>query len=724
MRLWVAVAIAAACSGECGAFEPLRSGRSSGFEELNRPTARQPAVARSETPKTAAPRIDPAPVIVTPQPKPAEREIAAAASAARNRPAQAAVAAVQPKPVASAPVVVLPVATKPAATTHVVALPPPPPVTPPMPVRIAVALPPQPRPPVIPPLAPQVAQPAMPKPALTGAAHALAAPVAPTISEIAASVRSGGSDDRRIPRGAEEPPVQVAMAPPTAAPSPVIRQILPGLPVSAPARPVSPDALWKDRLGQALAEGERLGISAAIIGDIRRFYAARGMKPLFTAGDSLARAGEATTDVARRADTHGLDPKRLASLIEASGRGAAQNREVALAALAINYARDARGARFNPAQLGSLVVSRPALPDGAAVLAALADATEPATALEGFNPPHAGYQALRKQLALARHGAVAAPPVQGLRPIIMHGPELDVGMMDSRVTLLRQRLNLAAAEDVIYDEDVAEEVTRVQRSASLPPTGVLDRATIDHLNGAQPVGGTKLDPVAVLIINMERWRWLPADLGEAHVFVNIPAFMLQFRQGDRVALESRVIVGESVTPTPLMSHRIDHMIINPSWNVPPNIARREYMPLLKDAPEELAEEGIKVQRTANGVRFYQPPGDRNGLGRIKLVFPNAFTVHLHDTPDRELFSAGYRADSNGCVRVEDPFALAEAVLGGSHTKAQLTAMIGQREKRIDLVQKIPVHLAYFTYEVQADGALAVHEDVYGHDRKMRVAMGL
>lgn len=704
MRLVLAVAFFAAWTCPSLAFEPVGESASRGrFEEISRAgsQARQ-APQRAAQPAPVPPYYPSARVVIVPRqsaPPPTPQASATKPKIAESQTAKPGRAIVVAPVLPPAPPLIPAWAAAPAKAQKPI---------------IVVSLPPEPGLPMVPP-APQ-------KPAITALP-----PSKPAVAEIAASALARVSDARR------DPPVRVAIAPPAIVPDVPAQIVAPPPPSAAlpppangrrqeDAKPGAPaTADWKRAFSQALNEAEQAGIPSGAVADLRRFYNARGMRPLFTDGQGMARPGEATLDVVRQAETHGLDANRFAPMLAMAGRVTIAQKEVVLASLAIAYARDARGARINPSAISSLILHRPDLPDGEVVLNALANG-EPAAALEGFNPQHAGYQALRKHLAAAR--ASQAGVTKGVPlPVILPGPELAAGMIDPRVTALRQRFGLAEANDIIFDEDIAEELAGFQRKSGLAPTGVLDRRSVDALNAALPKPGNTPDPVKDIIVNLERWRWLPADLGETHVLVNIPQYSLVMREAGQVKLRAKVIVGEQETPTPTMSHRIDHMVINPSWTVPPNIARREYMPMLKNDPEELEEEGIQVRRTPSGVQFFQPPGDRNGLGRIKLVFPNQFTVHLHDTPDRELFGQDRRADSNGCVRVEDPFALAEAVLFGAQTKAQLLAMIGPREKRINLPVKVPVHLVYFTRVAGEDGTLAAHEDIYGHDRKMRALLG-
>ena len=165
-----------------------------------------------------------------------------------------------------------------------------------------------------------------------------------------------------------------------------------------------------------------------------------------------------------------------------------------------------------------------------------------------------------------------------------------------------------------------------------------------------------------IIANMERWRWLPADLGERHIFVNIPEFTLRLFDHGQVTHMTRAVVGKPDTATPIFSAAMQSLIINPSWHVPESIIRNEFLPKMADDPTYAERAGYEVTQNGDSVSIRQPPGERNALGFVKFNLPNEHAVYLHDTPLRKLFVNAERAYSHGCVRVENPFALATAVL--------------------------------------------------------------
>jgi len=228
-----------------------------------------------------------------------------------------------------------------------------------------------------------------------------------------------------------------------------------------------------------------------------------------------------------------------------------------------------------------------------------------------------------------------------------------------------------------------------------------------------------------VIANMERWRWVPRELGAAHVVVNIPDFTLKvFNQG-RAVWSTKIVVGKVGTQaTPLFSETMKYITVNPTWNVPPSIIKNEYLPALARDPNALERIGLKVTHRPDGsVRIYQPPGERNALGRIRFNFPNRFLVYQHDTPDKRLFDHTTRAYSHGCMRVQNPENYAEVLLSIAQPAERYTAerirqMYGTRERTLKFPAPIPVHITYQTAFVDDGGQLQTRADVYGHDRTM------
>jgi len=248
-----------------------------------------------------------------------------------------------------------------------------------------------------------------------------------------------------------------------------------------------------------------------------------------------------------------------------------------------------------------------------------------------------------------------------------------------------------------------------------------------------------------LEMNMERWRWAPRELGEQHILVNVAGYELQVVEGYRPVLAMRVVVGEPASPTPLFSDAMTYVVFSPYWNIPESILRQETLAQIAEDPGFMARAGIEAVRMSGdtveridaaaidwsvdlaeqGVRFRQVPGPENALGRVKFIFPNHFSVYLHDTPTPAVFERARRAYSHGCVRVEDPVGLAQRVLRDDPgwTRERIVAAMDAREETVvRLEDPIPVHLGYWTAWVQQDGTVAFTDDPYGLDRRHDAAL--
>lgn len=289
-----------------------------------------------------------------------------------------------------------------------------------------------------------------------------------------------------------------------------------------------------------------------------------------------------------------------------------------------------------------------------------------------------------------------------------------------------------------YTPELARAVAEAQQAYGLQPDGKLGPATLAQLNvpAAQRL--------AQIEVNLIRWHWVPEEEAPRAVVVNIPAYRLEVVEGGRAVLTLRVMVGKKSWPTPTFDDEIEYAVLNPAWNVPASIARREILPQLGANPEYLAEENLVAyagweggpvaageidlaawRRDATAYRLRQPPGSGNPLGRVKLLFPNRFHVYLHDTSARHLFASADRAVSHGCIRVEQPFRLAEALFredprwGGD--RLEQAALQGER-RTVRLPRPVPVSLRYFTAHVREDGRLELYRDVYGIDAAMIQAL--
>ena len=459
------------------------------------------------------------------------------------------------------------------------------------------------------------------------------------------------------------------------------------------------------------------------------FYAAHGFAPIWSKDGKAVAAVDSVLDRLARAGDDALILAEVPSALTAQRSLAdTADREIALSEAVVSYARQATGSRVDPASVSPLIGQRPELADPADVLDRLAAAgTSAGDKLQELNPVEPRYVALRDKLASLR---AARRPAGSPIPT---GPVLHVGMHDPRVPLLRSRFHLDGSlwrrlDELRYDSQVAQAVAEFQRANDLPPSGALTTSTVLALSGG------KVSPLeGVLVANMEIWRWMPRDLGGDRIEVNVPDYVVSvFHDGEAVA-QNRVVVGKVETPTPLFSNAMKYLIVNPYWNVPQSIVKNEMLPKAGGDLSYLNGRGYSAVWHGGRWVVRQLPGPKNALGRIKFLFPNDYSVYLHDTPSKALFSTAKRAFSHGCVRVDQPFAFAEAVLndagsdGGGRKRwsgGKLEAMVGDKEHYVNLPVALPIHIEYFTASIEAGSSrVKLRDDVYGYAHAVAAALG-
>jgi murein L,D-transpeptidase YcbB/YkuD len=474
---------------------------------------------------------------------------------------------------------------------------------------------------------------------------------------------------------------------------------------------------------------------------IQAFYRARLGEPVFLDIRDATATGRSVAAMLGRAAEDGLDPKVYA--VEPPPVGAAPEilatAELAYAEAALRYARHAAGGRMVLSKISPLVTPKIVLPDPASVLAKLANAPDAGAVLEDYNPPHDGYKRLKARLAAMRVSPEPPPPPQVIVPA---GGQLKPGAKDPRILALRQRLNTPVAEGgdaEIYDDVLVSQVRLFQKERDLGTSGIVGPATLAALNKIEP---SRTATEADVIVNMERWRWLPRDLGRLNVFVNVAGYYLDINRNGKPIHHTRVIVGRPANQTPLFSETMTYINVNPYWNVPVSILKKEMLgdiqatggaSLDRGNYEVLVNDRVVASNAVDWVnvdtsqvRVRQRPGGGNALGNVKFMFPNQHSVYLHDTSSRSLFSQDARSLSHGCVRVFEPFAFANKLLTDEPdlTGDKIKAMVGGEEKTLWLKVKPVVHLTYFTTVVEDDGRMTFRRDIYGHDQRMKQLLGL
>ena len=404
------------------------------------------------------------------------------------------------------------------------------------------------------------------------------------------------------------------------------------------------------------------------------------------------------------------------------GPDALAKADVELTQTVLTFARHLQAGRF-PYRFVSRNIQLPQVPpEPYEVLSRISAAADAGKALDEFSPQQEPYRKLKTALAQLRGRA------RGAGSEITEGPLLSYSrkrqMEDPRVPLLRERLKIAGdASDRRYDATVAHAVKNYQEANQLPATGSLDARTVRELNAS-----SHDNQIDTIVANMERWRWYPRDLGNAHVIVNQPDFTLKVMHNGVEVWTTPIVIGKPSMPTPLLSETMKSITINPTWNVPPSIVRNEYLPALAQDPTVLARMGLRVSYSGGEMQITQPPGPGNALGRIRFNFPNRFLVYQHDTPDKYMFGQDLRAESHGCMRVQDPAKYAEVLFkiarSDEHwTAEKVTSMFGRVEQDIQLQPaEIWVHLTYQTAFVDDDGKLQMRRDVYNLDSRAIAAI--
>jgi len=464
---------------------------------------------------------------------------------------------------------------------------------------------------------------------------------------------------------------------------------------------------------------------------VEAFYKARDYKPLWMSDGVADERAKAAITYLAQVDSVGLDPNDYPTpdFKSAATAETQAEDELKLTASVLTYARQAQAGRIHFSRVGADIEFKPVAPEPAEVLAKLADASDVGAALDGYNPPQAEFAALKVKLAELRKGALTPKAEEEKKPDLVHvgeGKILRPGMKDARVIALRKRLNIAGDKDSsLYDDAVRDAVKTFQTEADIDVDGNLGSNTVRALNGEKKFArGPSVNPIDTIIVNMERWRWLPRDIGNPHVIVNVPDYTLTLYNNDKVYWHTKIVAGKPGKATPMVSAEMKFITVNPTWNVPPSIIENEYLPALQQDPQALDRIGLKLTQDADGtIHISQPPGAGNALGRIRFNFPNKFLVYQHDTPDKYLFAKDKRAYSHGCMRVQNPLTYGEKLLSlvlpsEHYTEAKLEKMFGGSEININFPKNIWVHLTYQTAFVDENGKLQLREDVYGRDARM------
>jgi murein L,D-transpeptidase YcbB/YkuD len=603
-----------------------------------------------------------------------------------------------------------------------------------------------------------------PVPAATGSitppaaapSPAAPSPAAKPVTSMQTPATASTEQPAASPAGPPDP-ASTTLEPPAATPAAAEQP-----PAPPPVEPVLAE------VRRQLAEPAKGNVDRSDRAALAAFYAARNDPLLWVANDGFTAKARHVMAEIRKADDWGLQAPAfelphlaLSDFAPATLAGA----EIKLGLAVLKYARHARGGRLDPAQISKNIDVKLSFRDPKVVMEAMAATDTPGNYLRDLNPKQEQFRRLREALLKARSGQPRPEPAAAPEPIIARlpadGPSLKLGNEHPHVALLRQRLGLPlprGAEN-IYDLQVQDAVRAFQQQNNIQASGILTPRTRSALNGgirperteraAAPAGSE----AQRIIVNMERWRWMPEHMGELHIQDNIPEFMARVFKKGQVIHSARIVVGKVDTPTAVFSANMRTIVFHPEWGVPDSIKMKELAPYLSGGggggflffgggdTSILDRQRMRVVyngRTVNpssvdwgqvDIRrftFIQSAGPHNVLGVLKFLFPNKHDIYMHDTPQRELLDRPTRLFSHGCMRVQDPARLAELLLGEDKgwSAEQVRGLLAQGStNEVQLAREIPVHVSYFTAVPGEGGQVSYHSDVYGYDSRMAAALG-
>lgn len=541
-------------------------------------------------------------------------------------------------------------------------------------------------------------------------------------------------------------PAVSSPSPATGAPAPTEAQIATPPPPQAPAQ--AADALGdaiRARLADAMPKSS--DIEKEDRAAVTAYYSAPGTGALWVDQSGFNARGRAVVAEIQDADSWGLRAADFSvPKLDAAGGGESKlaDAEIKLTLAVLKYARHARGGRIaDPtSQLSSYLDRKPQLRAPKVVLDEIAAASDGAAYLRGLHPKHDQFVKLRAQLLQLKGAAKAEKAVVK----VPQGPKILPGKSHPDIAIIRKRLNVpvpaadgAPADETVYDEALVKAVKALQVDSGITPAnGTITQATRTAMNG----GGEAPAPNARKVTaTLESWRWMPDDLGDLYVWVNIPEYTVRVVKNGAVIHSERVITGKVDTQTPIFSDVMRTVVIHPFWHVPESIKVKELWPGLARGGDTLSKNGLRAQFNGRDVdprdvdwtqtnirnyQVFQPPGPSNVLGVVKFLFPNKHQVYMHDTPTKHLFSQSQRTFSHGCMRVRNPVRLAEVLLqedkGWEPAKLAQLIKSGPQNNEIALTRKIPVHVTYMTTWVDDAGKLGAARDIYGHEERVTLAL--
>ena len=417
------------------------------------------------------------------------------------------------------------------------------------------------------------------------------------------------------------------------------------------------------------------------------------------------------------------------------------NFELALSAKVLTYVQDTVRGRVDPNKISGYHDFKRKTVELAPVLLAMKDTPDVGAYLASRSPTSAHFQQLKAELAKLKAQSAGGEQTVAISDKLLlkpgnSSPEMAgivkaIQLHGSDALKVKHSVTLAGYQQTPeYTPELVAMVESFQQEHGLKADGVIGRSTVRAM-----VGESNSDKISKLIVALEQSRWLPDDLSQRYVFINQPAFTVSYYNNGQQELDMRVVVGAKAHQTYFFQDEIETVELNPSWGVPQSIIINEMLPKLRADPSYLDRMGYQVEiggkkvasagvnwfGSTNAISVRQPPSDDNALGELKILFPNAHAIYMHDTPSKGFFKRDMRALSHGCVRLADPRAMAAAVLGT--TKDDIGAQIATgQNKAIKVPVKIPVYVSYFTAWPNKDGVVQYFDDVYDRDAQTLKAL--
>ena len=492
--------------------------------------------------------------------------------------------------------------------------------------------------------------------------------------------------------------------------------------------------------------------------ELGTLYAAGFQGPVWIENDAPNKRTEEALDEFRRADEWALNPADYAFELPAyrlENTAEKARFEIDFTLNVLKYVDHARHGRFRPTEMSLWYERANDSNSHLALLKQLAQSHDIGALLVAQHPTHEGFKRLRQAYLNRKFPERFAAPrrIAEKKPkqiYLDYGSSIRRGQRDPQIALLRKRLKVpaSASDDAdLYDRELMNSVNSFMKTQGWRRKYVYDnkvRRALNENNGSSKTQKSQTVSIDDIVANMEKWRWLPRDLGELYIWNNLPSFQTQVVKNGNVIHQERIIIGKTDTQTPVFSDTMTHVIFKPQWGIPNSIKIKSLLPRLAGGDlDVLRRRGMQIQFDNNkvvspsrynwsktdirSIPIVMGAGPSNPLGRVKFMFPNHHAVYMHDTPDKHLFKNSKRTFSHGCIRVRNPLQLAEVLLGeaSNWSKDMVDDQVQSRapeNDRIDLERKIQVHNVYFTVMVADNGEFETLPDIYGHDRRIKQAL--